>query len=153
MSITVKQLSLESVFERPQRLQIPDVWWQLVQCCWSGHSKGSSPEVCWCWDDDEVTPRGRSQSASATDQRHRLTGLKTHLFNQAYYYILWELFVLKVYCTYLLTYLLWGGAGPKIEWVGAEWERSSERGYRKRCEPWAEISTAPAPLTCSGRIA
>jgi len=22
-------------------------------------------------------------------------------------------------------------------------------GYRRRCERWAEISTAPAPLTCS----
>ena len=73
MSITVKQMSLESVFERPQRLQIPDVCWQLVPCCWSGHSKGSSPKVCWSWDDDEVTLCGRSQSASATDQRHRLT--------------------------------------------------------------------------------
>ena len=56
MSITVKQMSHESVIERSQRLQIPDVWWQLVPCCWSGHSKGSSPKVCWCWDDDEVIP-------------------------------------------------------------------------------------------------
>jgi len=36
MSITVEQMSLESVFERSQWLQIPDVWWQLVPCCWSG---------------------------------------------------------------------------------------------------------------------
>ena len=28
--VTVKQMSLESVFERSQRLQISDVWWQLV---------------------------------------------------------------------------------------------------------------------------
>jgi len=31
-------------------------------------------------------------------------GLKTHLFNQAYN-IVWEHFVLRVYCTYLLTYM------------------------------------------------
>jgi len=30
MSVTVKQMSLESGFERTQQLKIPDVWWQLV---------------------------------------------------------------------------------------------------------------------------
>ena len=56
------------------------------------------------------------------------------------------------------------GAGPKIEWAGVErgvknmadreWEGCGavSGGYRKRCERWAEISTAPAPLTCCGKL-
>jgi len=54
----------------------------------------------------------------------------------------------------------WSGAGAgreKIRWSvsGAEAEQEREGrgavsgGYRKRRERWAEISTAPAPLTCS----
>ena len=36
-------------------------------------------------------------------------------------------------------------------WPGASWSGSGamNEGYRKRCERWAEISTAPAPLTRS----
>ena len=41
------------------------------------------------------------QSTSISRGQFR-TGLKTHLFNQAYN-ILWEHFVLRVYCIYLLT--------------------------------------------------
>ena len=46
MSIQLNKWVL-SLFERSQRLQISDVWWQLVPCCWSGHSKGSSPKDNW----------------------------------------------------------------------------------------------------------
>jgi len=44
----------------------------------------------------------------------------------------------------------------KIRWSGRrrsrERERSGDRGYRNKCDRWAEISTVPAPLTCSGRL-
>jgi len=75
------------------------------------------------------------------------------------YDILWEHLCFNIaysYCTYLLR----RGAGPKIEWAGAEWkrsgsgegaERSGERGLQKKAwEVSGKFSTAPAPLTCSG---
>jgi len=44
------------------------------------------------------------ESIRPNDDTH-IAGLKTHLFNQANS-VLWEHFILRVYCTYLLTYLL-----------------------------------------------
>jgi len=59
------------------------------------------------------------RSAQHPSVEDNAAGLKNHLFNQAYD-ILWRtffmIFVLRMnsYCTYLLTYLLPSGAGPKL---------------------------------------
>jgi len=90
-----------------------------------------------------------------------------------------DIFVLRVYCTYLLitylfTYLLtvdlersgtenWmsgSGAGAERELGVKKYDGAGaggrvrgsgavSGGYRRRCERWAEISTVPAPLICS----
>jgi len=88
--------------------------------------------------------------------------LKIHLFNQAYD-ILWEHFYFKSVLYLLIVTYCWAerersgsekwmsGSGAeagheKIRWNGSG---AVSGGYWKRCERWAEISTAPATLTCS----
>ena len=53
MSITVKQMSLDSVFERPQQLQIPDVWWQLAATVkqTAGICAATEYRRAWTWTD------------------------------------------------------------------------------------------------------
>jgi len=56
-----EQMVLKSGYER---LQVPDVLRKPVSSQWCRHGEGTSSKVCCSREDDEVTVRGRSQSAS-----------------------------------------------------------------------------------------